>query len=106
MRCSAQLQGISQRSIRVDYQGNPGRKQTRNPIPVEPKTLGQWLHLKRIEANLTQLDICIRLQIGERRVQAWERDARKPSSDEWKALEPLLLLNSGLPMPSTEQWIT
>jgi transcriptional regulator with XRE-family HTH domain len=61
--------------------------------------LGQWLHVKRIEANLTQLDICRHLKIGERRVLGWERDALKPSSDEWERLRQLLNFDSGIPQP-------
>lgn len=99
MRCSAQLQGFSQRSIRVDYQGDTRRNQARNPIPAAPTTLGEWLHLKRIEANLTQLDICRHLKIGERRVLAWERDAAEPSPAEWENLRGLLNFDSGLPRP-------
>ena len=99
----AQLQGFSQRSIRVDYQGDTRRNQARNPIPAAPTTLGEWLHLKRIEANLTQLDICRHLKIGERRVLAWERDRAIPTAAEWERLRDLLAFDSGLPLPANEK---
>jgi len=63
--------------------------------------LGQWLHIKRIEANLTQLDVCRYLRVGERRVLAWERDVLKPSVTEWESLRNLLKYDSGIPQPGS-----
>ena len=48
-----QMLGIAQRSASVEYDDSKERYSHRKLIPVNVKTLGDQLHLKHIEANLT-----------------------------------------------------
>ena len=52
-----QLLGITQRTICVIHQLSHGRFSPRKLIPVNPKTLGDHLLLKRIETDLTQPEV-------------------------------------------------
>lgn len=93
------LLGISQRTIQAVYDPKASRSQSRNRIPIEPKTLGDWLHVKRIEADLSQEELAKSLGIGGRKVQAWERDKYVPTKMEWERLMEILPLRSGIPAP-------
>jgi hypothetical protein len=65
---SGQLLGITQRTIRVIYEHFGGRFSPRKLIPVNPKTLGDHLLLKRIEANLSQSEVAVN---STRTVRKW-----------------------------------
>ena len=52
-----QLLGIAQRLIMVKYDNSKERYSRRKLIPVNPKTLGDRLLLKRIEADLSQPEL-------------------------------------------------
>jgi DNA-binding transcriptional regulator YiaG len=66
-------------------------------IPVNPKTTGDYLLLKRIETNLSEPEIALKAGISERTVQAWEHDRLIPTEAQWKVLTGILRLNSPFP---------
>jgi DNA-binding transcriptional regulator YiaG len=67
-----QLLGITQRSIMFKYDDSKERNSRRKLIPVNPKTLGDHLLLKRIEANLSQPEVAQLTGVSVRTVRKWE----------------------------------
>jgi transcriptional regulator with XRE-family HTH domain len=65
-------------------------------IPVNVKTLGDHLLLKRIEANLTQLEVAQIAGVSVRTVRKWEHGSVCPIEDHWLTLAHLLRLGSQL----------
>jgi len=91
------LLGITQRTIRVIHHHSGGRFSPRKLIPVNPKTVGDHLLLKRIKANLSQPEVALYAGVSERMVRAWEHDQLLPTEAEWKVLEAILGLDSTFP---------
>jgi len=60
--------GITQRSVSVKYDGSKEKYSLRKLIPVNPKTLGDHLLLKRIEADLTQPEVAQKAGVSVRTV--------------------------------------
>jgi len=63
--------GITQRTVQV-VAHDKERFSPRKLIPVNPKTLGDHLLLKRIKANLSQPEVAIKAAVSVRTVKAWE----------------------------------
>jgi DNA-binding transcriptional regulator YiaG len=63
------------------------RFSARKLIPVNPKTLGDHLHLKRIEADLTQSEVAQKAGVSTRMVRKWEYGHASPTEDHWQALK-------------------
>jgi len=93
----AQLLGITQRTIRVIHQHSGGRLSLRKLIPVNVKSTGDYLLLKRIEANLTQPEVAQMAGVSARTVRKWEHDQTSPSDDHWQALAHILRLDPACP---------
>jgi transcriptional regulator with XRE-family HTH domain len=74
-----QLLEITQRIIRVVHGHSGGQFSPRKLIPVNPKTTGDYLLLKRIEANLSQPEVAVKARVLERTVRAWEHDDLRPT---------------------------
>jgi hypothetical protein len=91
------LLGITQRTIRVIYEHSGGRFSPRKLIPVNPKTLGDHLLLKRIEANLSQPEVAVNAGVSELTVSKWEHDKTLPTEAEWRVLAGILRLDSSFP---------
>jgi len=91
------LLGITQRTIHVIHNHSGGRLSPRKLIPVNPKTVGDHLLLKRIKANLSQPEVALNAGVSERMVRAWEHDQLLPTEAEWKVLEAILGLDSTFP---------
>jgi DNA-binding transcriptional regulator YiaG len=89
--------GITQRTIRVIHQLSGGRFSPRKLIPVNPKTTGDHLLLKRIEANLSQPEVAVKAGVSERIVRAWEHDQLRPTEAQWQVLAGVLRLDSTFP---------
>ena len=87
------LLGITQRTIRVVHQHSGGRFSPRKLIPVNPKTLGDHLLLKRIEANLSQPEVAVKAGVSIRTVRKWEHGLACPTEDHWQALVDILRLD-------------
>jgi hypothetical protein len=75
-----QLLGITQRTICIIHQLYGGRFSPRKLIPVNPKTLGDHLLLKRIEANLSQPEAAVRAGVSTRTVWKWEHAMLVPAT--------------------------
>jgi DNA-binding XRE family transcriptional regulator len=92
-----QLLGITQRTIHVIHQHSGGRFSPRKLIPVNPKTLGDHLLLKRIEADLSQPEVAVKAGVSTRTVRKWEHGHACPTESHWQALAGILHLNSTFP---------
>jgi DNA-binding transcriptional regulator YiaG len=92
-----QLLGITQRTICIIHQLSHGRFSPRKLIPVNPKTLGDHLMLKRIEANLSQPEVAAKAGVSVRTLRKWEHGHACPTEDHWQALTGILRLNSAYP---------
>jgi DNA-binding XRE family transcriptional regulator len=88
------LLGITQRTIRVIHELSHGRFSPRKLIPVNPKTLGDHLLLKRIEANLSQPEVAVKAGVSELMVRTWEHDRMRPTEAQWLVLTNILRLES------------
>jgi len=86
--------GIAQRTIVVEFGFPLQRFSPRKLIPVNVKTLSDHLHLKRIEANLTQPEMAQKLGVSTRTVRKWEHGHACPTEDHWQALAGILCLDS------------
>jgi hypothetical protein len=80
-RLLAQVLGNTQRIIRVKYDHSNQKFSPRKLIPSEPKTLGDFLLLERIAANLTQQELAKQAGVTELRVRAWEHNSERPSEE-------------------------
>jgi DNA-binding transcriptional regulator YiaG len=89
-----QLLGITQRTIRTIYDHSKQRFSPRKLIPVNAKTTGDYLLLKRIEANLSQPEVAVKAGVSERTVRAWEHDHLRPTETQWQASAGILSLDS------------
>ena len=97
LRFLGQLLGITHRTIRVIYEHSGGRFSPRKLIPVNPKTLGDHLLLKRIQANLSQPEVAVKAGVSELTVRAWEHDQSLPTEAQWQVLVGVLRLDSTFP---------
>jgi DNA-binding transcriptional regulator YiaG len=86
--------GITQRTLRVVFDQFKERFSSRKLIPVNPQTVGDHLLLKRIKANLSQLEMAVKAGVSVRKVKAWEHDQIIPTADEWRVLTGILHLDS------------
>jgi DNA-binding XRE family transcriptional regulator len=85
--------GITQRTIWVIHQLSGGRFSPRKLIPVNPKTLGDHLFLKRIESNLSQPEVALKAGVSIRTVRNWEHGHACPTEDHWQAFADILRLD-------------
>ena len=87
------LLGITQRTVTVKSPHNEKRFITRKLIPVNPKTLGDHILLKRIKADLSQPELAVKAGVSVRKVKAWEYDQIVPTTGQWQILVVILKLN-------------
>jgi len=97
-----QLLGITQRTLRAVYDHSKQRFSPRKLIPVNAKSTGDYLLLKRIEANLSQHEVAVKSGVSERTVRAWEHDDLLPNQAQWQALAGILALEVGFPTIQTQ----
>jgi DNA-binding transcriptional regulator YiaG len=102
-RRSGQLLGIAQRTSQVVFDHFMERFSPRKLIPVNPKTMGDYLVLKRIEANLSQLEVAKKVGVSKRMVRKWEHGHACPIEDHWQILAGILCLDSAFPKAETQQ---
>jgi len=88
-----QLLGITQRSVTAFFDHSKERYSPRKQIPVNPKTLGDHLLLKRIEANLSQPEVAQKAGVSTRMVRKWEHGDACPTEVHWQALIRILRLD-------------
>jgi DNA-binding transcriptional regulator YiaG len=87
-----QLLGIAHRTALVNFSHFKQRFSPRKPIPANPKSLGDYIHLKRIEADFSQPELAQKTGVTVRKVKAWEYDQRNPTEAEWHVLMKTLKL--------------
>ena len=75
----------------VKYDDSKERYSRRKLIPVNPKTLGDQLHVKRIEADLSQAEVTQKAGVSVRTVRKWEYGIACPTEDHWQVLNKLIL---------------
>src|ERR1700722_11777159 len=96
-----QLLGIAHRTVQVNFDHFKQRFSTRKLIPVNVKSLGDYLLLKRIQADLSQPELAVKSGVTVRKVKAWEHDQMVPNEAEWHSLVTILKLESRMPTGST-----
>ena len=92
-----QLLGIAHRTMHVKFDHFKQRFSVRKLIPVNVTTLGDYLLLKRIEANLSQPELAVKSGVSVRKVKAWEHDHITPTEAERQVLAGILRLDSTYP---------
>ena len=92
-----QLLAYTQRSTSVKYDDSKEKYSQRKLIPVNPKTLGDRLLLKRIEANLTQPEVAEKAGVSVRTVRKWEYGIACSTEGHWQVLKVILRLDEALP---------
>lgn len=90
---TGQLLGISQRSVSVKYDDSNERYSPRKLIPVNPKTLGDHLHLMRIKADLSQIELAKKAGVSSRTIRKLEHGQVRPTENHWQALAQILRLD-------------
>jgi DNA-binding transcriptional regulator YiaG len=78
--------GIAHRTTHIKFDHFKQRFSARKLIPINVKTLGDYLLLKRIEADLSQPELAVKSGVTVRKVKAWEHDQSLPTEVEWKLL--------------------
>lgn len=91
-----QLLGIAQRTVLVDYANFKLRFSPRKPVPTEVETLGDYLLLKRVKADLSQSELAFKTGYTVRRIKMWEHDRLTPTTAEWKILSAILGLENAM----------
>lgn len=87
------LLAFDRRSIHVSCpQISSDRRQTK-PFPTTPKTLGDYIQLKRFEKGLTRKQVALVTGGLRSVVRLWEWDICLPSATQWEALSSLLNLD-------------
>jgi hypothetical protein len=93
LRSGGQLLGIAQRTVVVGYGFSPQRFSPRKLIPVNVKTLGDQILLKRIKANLSQPEVAKMLGVSIRTVSKWEHGTVCPTEHHWQILNLIFSLD-------------
>jgi DNA-binding transcriptional regulator YiaG len=88
-----QLLGITQRSVTVQFDHSKDKDSPRKLIPVNVKTLGDRLLLKRIKADLSQPEVARKVEVSVHTVRKWEHGIVCPTEGHWQILNQLLCLD-------------
>lgn len=92
-RQTAHLLGFAQRTVVIEFGFSPQRFSARKLIPVNVKTLGDQILLKRIEANLSQPEVAQILGVSIRAVSKWEHGKVYPTEYHWQVLSRIFSLD-------------
>jgi len=84
--------------VQVNFDHFKQRFSPRKLIPVNVKSLGDYLLLKRIQADLSQPELAVKSGVTVRKVKAWEHDQIVPNDAEWQSLTTILKLESRMPV--------
>jgi DNA-binding transcriptional regulator YiaG len=80
-----QLLDIAHRTVAVKF-SHSQRFSPRKLIPVNLKTTGDYLLLKRIKADLSQQELAVKSGVTVRKVKAWEHDQSISTEADWQVL--------------------
>jgi ribosome-binding protein aMBF1 (putative translation factor) len=93
--------GIAHRTVHVKFDHFKERFSPRKLIPLDVKSLGDYLLLKRIEADLSQPELAVKSSVTVRKVKELEHDESLPTEAEWHVLAAVLKLKSPIPITET-----
>ena len=88
--------GIAQRTVEAVLNDFKQRFSTRKLIPTEVKTLGDYLLLKRVKADLSQPELARKTGFTVRKIKTWEHDWIIPTEAEWHILARSLDLETAM----------
>jgi hypothetical protein len=91
-----QLLAFAHRTIVVKFDHFKQRFSPRKLIPTQVKSLGDYLLLKRIQADLSQPELAIKANFTLRKVMAMEHDRIVPTHAEWQNLTNILKLEDAM----------
>jgi len=80
--------------VQVNFDHFKQRFSSRKLIPVNVKSLGDYLLFKRIQADLSQPELAVKSGVTVRKVKAWEYDQIVPNEAEWVVLATILNLEA------------
>lgn len=80
---------IAQRTISASHKHISVDRKPRKAVPTTPKTLGDYILLKRYEKRLDMRKISSQLGISPSLLCAWENDLCEPAPEHLKALTDL-----------------
>jgi ribosome-binding protein aMBF1 (putative translation factor) len=83
--------------VTAKFDHSKDRYSPRKLIPVNAKTLGDHLLLKRIEADLSQAEVAQKAGVSVCTIRKWEHGIICPNEDHWQALKRVLGLNDPFP---------
>jgi ribosome-binding protein aMBF1 (putative translation factor) len=88
----SESQSIMAGAPRPGLRSPSSRKHARkiNPNPNGPQTRGQWIYLKRIEADLSRENVAQKMGVCDLTVRAWECDECAPTEAQWQQLKEIL----------------
>jgi len=93
---SSRLLGIAQLTVAVIYGDFKQRFSPQKVVLAEIKTLGEYLLLKRIQADLSQPELALKTGFTVRKIKTWEHDRAVPNAAEWELLNPVLSLRDAM----------
>ena len=83
--------GIAQRQIRTKYaQKSRKSPKTQPPLPTIIKTVGDWIHVKRREKNMTACHLAVKMGIATALTHSWENGTSQPDSRQLEILANIL----------------
>jgi DNA-binding transcriptional regulator YiaG len=95
---------MAQHTSQVGFNHFEERFSPRKLIPVNQKTLGDYLLLKRMEASLSQPEVAQKAGVSVRTVRKLEYGNACPNEDHWQVLTHILLLDSTFQKVKTHCW--
>jgi len=97
------LLAISERTIRASRRHIPAKRFPRKAFPLSLKTLGDHLHMKRLEKGFSAKELAQKVNVAKSMIGLWERDVELPKEREWQLLENLLDIDAHLKSMKLEQ---
>ena len=72
--------GIAQRQIRIKFSQKQGQTNKHNHLPINIKTIGDWIKIEREAKNLTSGHVAAKMGIAQTLVRSWEDGETEPDS--------------------------
>jgi DNA-binding transcriptional regulator YiaG len=82
--------GIAQRTIRVKFGVKPKKFSKFNPLPVNIKTIGDMIRVRRQAKNLTPGHLALKMGIISSAVCSWEDGDARPNDWQLELLARIL----------------
>jgi ribosome-binding protein aMBF1 (putative translation factor) len=81
--------GIAQRQIHTKFDQKQGHRCKHNLLPINVKTIGEWIKVKREAKNLTSGHVATKMGIAQSVVRSWEDGNSQPDHQQFKFLAKL-----------------